>query len=364
MQSLSLNLGQHSYEILIGQGLLNNTGSFLEQLTTTKKVIVVSNPTIFSLYGTTVTDSLSKSGFEVITHLVPDGEEYKNIEHTMKIIDTCIDNKIERNSALIALGGGVIGDLAGFVSAIYQRGTPFIQIPTTLLAQVDSSVGGKVAINHPQGKNMVGAFHQPKLVIADTNTLDTLDERDYSSGLGEVVKYGIIYDFSFFTWLEANAVAIINKSSEALAKIIYESCRIKSAIVEQDEKESGLRAILNLGHTFGHAIETIAGYGTYRHGEAVIMGTMAAGFLAMELDLLNSQEFDRMTNLYKNLNIFHPFPDMPVEDVYQAMLTDKKVADQKLNFVLPKGIGNYAIVNDIEREKVVKAIKLAQKIES
>lgn len=362
MQNLLLNLGQDSYEILIGEGLLNNTGSYLEQLTSTKKIIVVSNPTIFSIYGQAVINSLSKSGFEVITHLVPDGEEYKNIEQAMKIIDTCISNRLERNSALIALGGGVIGDIAGFVSAIYQRGTPFIQIPTTLLAQVDSSVGGKVAINHPQGKNMIGAFHQPKLVIADTNTLDTLDARDYSSGLGEVVKYGIIYDLSFFTWLEDNAVDIINKSSQALVKIIYESCQIKSAIVEQDEKESGLRAILNLGHTFGHAIETIAGYGTYRHGEAVIMGTMAAGFLAMELDLLNSQEFDRMTNLYKNLNIFHPFPDMPVEDVYQAMLTDKKVADQKLTFVLPKGLGNYAIVNEIEKEKVIKAINSAQNI--
>ncbi|NLB88019.1 MAG: 3-dehydroquinate synthase [Syntrophomonadaceae bacterium] len=360
MQSLLLNLGQHSYEILIGQGLLKNTGSYLKQLTTTKKVIVVSNPTIFSLYGPTVTDSLSKSGFEVITHLVPDGEEYKNIEHTMKIIDTCIDNKVERNSVLIALGGGVIGDLAGFVSAIYQRGTPFVQIPTTLLAQVDSSVGGKVAVNHPQGKNMIGAFHQPKLVIADTNTLDTLDIRDYNSGLGEVVKYGIIYDYSFFTWLEDNTADIINKSSLALAKIIYESCRIKSNIVEQDEKETGLRAILNLGHTFGHAIETISGYGTYRHGEAVIMGTIAAGYLAMELSLLSEPEFNRIINLYKKLNIFRPFPDIPTEDVYKAMLTDKKVAAQKLTFILPKGLGNYAIVNDIEKEKVLKAINLAQ----
>ncbi len=361
MQSLLLDLGANSYNILIGQKLLGNTGAYVDQLIGTKKVMVVSNPTIFPLYGEIIIDSLRNHGLEVITHLVPDGEEYKTIDHAMQIIDTCIANKLERNSAIIALGGGVIGDIAGFAAAIYQRGVPYIQIPTTLLAQVDSSVGGKVAVNHPLAKNMIGAFHQPKLVIADTDTLNTLDERDYHSGLGEVCKYGIIYSQAFFAQLEAMADAIVHKSSSALTDLIYESCRIKSEIVEQDEKETGIRAILNLGHTFGHAIESLSGYGTYRHGEAVIMGTIAAGYLAMELNLLDSPDFDRIINLFNKLNIYKPFPDLAAEDIFAAMLTDKKVANEKITFILPKGIGNYAMVKDAEKGQVLSAIEMAKR---
>lgn len=360
MQSLTVDLGINSYDILIGPNLLTNTGLFAKEVLKTSKVLVVSNPTVFPLYGDVVVDSLNKVGFQVITHLIPDGEEYKNMDEATKIIDTCIDNKLERSSSIIALGGGVVGDIAGFVAAIYQRGIPFIQIPTTLLAQVDSSVGGKVAVNHPLSKNMIGAFHQPKLVIADTNTLFTLDERDYISGLGEICKYGIIYDGEFFNLLENSAQLIKQKSKEILATIIKKSCQIKSEIVEQDEKETGMRAILNLGHTFGHAIESITNYGTYRHGEAVIMGTISASYLALELGFINNADFNRIINLYKKLGIYQHFPDLSAEDIYNAMLTDKKVANEKINFILPKGIGDYAIVNEVTKEQVIKVISLAQ----
>lgn len=360
MHTLHLDLAQNSYNICIGQDLLGNTGSYLRELSAGRKVLIVSNPTVFPLYGERVVESLQEAGYEVFTHLIPDGEEYKNMEQAMLIINTCMLHKLERKSIIIALGGGVIGDIAGFAAAIYQRGIPFIQIPTTLLAQVDSSVGGKVAVNHPQGKNMIGAFHQPKLVIIDTTTLYTLDERDYHSGLGEVCKYGIIYNDNFFAQLEDLAPAIVDKSSSALTTVIYESCRIKSEVVEQDEKETGIRAILNLGHTFGHAIESLAGYGTYRHGETVIMGTIAAGYLAMELGFLNNEDFLRIMGLFHKLNIYHPFPDLPLDGLYQAMLSDKKVANKQPSFILPRGIGNFVMVKDISEEQVIEAMGKAR----
>lgn len=362
MRTLKLDLGDNTYNIHIGQDLLANTSSYLRDLFTSQKVLIISNPTVFPLYGELVVNSLDQAGYEVFLHLIPDGEEYKTMEHAMEIVNSCMQHKLERNSAIMAIGGGVVGDIAGFAAAIYQRGIPFIQIPTTLLAQVDSSVGGKVAVNHPQGKNMIGAFHQPKLVIIDTNTLNTLDERDYHSGLGEVCKYGIIYSHQFFAHLEKMGTAIVDKSSSALAKIIYESCRIKGEIVEQDEKETGIRAILNLGHTFGHAIESLAGYGRYRHGETVIMGTIAAGHLAMELGLLNQEDFSKIVALFYKLNIYQPFPDLPLDELYQAMLSDKKVANQKPTFVLPQGIGSYALVREVSQEQVIAAMAKAQQV--
>ncbi|HZK44477.1 MAG TPA: 3-dehydroquinate synthase [Syntrophomonadaceae bacterium] len=363
MQTLKLDLGLESYNILIGDRLLEKTGFYVRELIANRKVILVSNPTVFPLYGKRVVESLVDAGFEVFIHLVPDGEEYKNIDQAMQIINKCIEHKLERNGAIIALGGGVIGDLAGFVAAIYQRGIPFIQIPTTLLAQVDSSVGGKVAVNHPQAKNMIGAFHQPKLVIIDINTLKTLEERDYHSGLGEIVKYGIIYSSDFFQKLKDKASFIREKSPDVLAKIIYESCKIKGEIVEQDEKETSLRAILNLGHTFGHAIESLSGYGTYRHGEAVIMGSIAAAYLAVDLDLLAKNKLDKIFNLYKELDIFKAFPHLPAEDIYENMLTDKKVVNEQITFILPKNIGEYVIVKNAKKEQILKAIYLAQEYE-
>ncbi len=356
MQTLSVNLGANSYKILIGSNLLGESGYYIKQVLKTSKVMVISNSTIFPLYGDKLVGSLENAGLQVFTHIIPDGEEYKNISQTMHIIDKCIEYRLERSSAIIAIGGGVIGDIAGFAAAIYQRGIPFIQIPTSLLAQVDSSVGGKVAINHPLSKNMIGAFHQPKLVIADTDTLHTLDERDYVSGLGEVCKYGIIYDLEFFNLLEENTDLIKEKSDSILATIINKSCQIKSDIVTQDEKEIGLRAILNLGHTFGHAIESISGYGRYRHGEAVIMGIIAACNLAVELNYLTKMDFNQIINLFKKLKIYQNFPNWPAPEIYRAMLTDKKVSGEKLTFILPQGIGNYAIEHDIPQEKVIKAI--------
>ncbi|NLJ71944.1 MAG: 3-dehydroquinate synthase [Syntrophomonadaceae bacterium] len=362
MQKLKVDLGENSYDILIGADLLADTGYLLKNTLKNKKVLIVSNPTIFPLYGDIVVKSLNNAGFIVITHLIPDGEIYKNLDEANKIIDTCVNHRLERTSSIIALGGGVVGDIAGFVAAIYQRGINYIQIPTTLLAQVDSSVGGKVAVNHPLSKNMIGAFHQPKLVIADTNTLTTIEKRDYISGLGEICKYGIIYDLDFFNLLTDNIQAIREKSPQILGQIIYHSCRIKSTIVADDEKETGIRAILNLGHTFGHAIESLTNYVTYRHGEAVIMGTVAACYLALELDLINEQDFNKIIKLYGDLGILLPFPTLSLAAVYDAMLTDKKIANDQMTFILPHHIGNYAIRNDIEKELVLKAIHKAQQI--
>lgn len=360
MPELAVELGERSYNISIENGILKNTGRLTRSLNQSGKALLVSNPTVFPLYGPAVSEALDSAGFEVTIALIPDGEEYKNLEIAGEVLDAAVDARLERGSVVIALGGGVIGDLAGFVASIYQRGIDFIQIPTTLLAQVDSSVGGKVAVNHAQGKNLIGSFHQPRAVIIDPVTLTTLEERDYLSGLGEAVKYGIIYDQGFFRFLEEEAWLIADKDNSAVTELIYQSCRIKSKIVGQDERESGLRAILNLGHTFGHAIETLTGYGRCRHGEAVVMGTRAAVHLAVDLGYLSEADRRRITGLYKKLGLAFLFPDLAVDQVYQAMLGDKKVSGQRLRLVLPHGIGRHVIIDDPGFDKISAAIAKAR----
>ncbi|MBO8159254.1 3-dehydroquinate synthase [Thermosyntropha sp.] len=360
MQRLKVNLGERSYFINIEAGILERTGEIIKEINSGKQVFLVSNPTVFPLYGEKVTDSLKRAGFNVETAFMPDGERYKNLHEAMKILDKAVEFNLERSSVVAALGGGVVGDLAGFVAAIYQRGVDFVQIPTTLLSQVDSSVGGKVAVNHPQGKNLIGSFHQPRTVIIDPITLNTLEEKEYKNGLGEVVKYGLIYDAEFFNFLEENANAIKNKEPDVVVEIIYRSCAIKSIIVEKDEKEAGIRALLNLGHTFGHALEKLTDYEVYGHGEALVMGTVAAAFLARDKKHIGDAELVRIINLYKKLDIYKPFPLIDPEQVYSAMLNDKKVMKGRLRLVLPNSIGSCLITDEADKIEIINAIKKAQ----
>ncbi|MEN6326269.1 MAG: 3-dehydroquinate synthase [Syntrophomonas sp.] len=363
MAKLPVKLGERSYEIFIGTGNLEQAGVLVRSLSQTAKIILVSNPTVFPLYGPSLVKVLQAHGFATEVALMPDGEEYKNMAEALKILDQAVDARLERGSLLLALGGGVVGDLAGFVASIYQRGIDFIQVPTTLLSQVDSSVGGKVAVNHPRGKNFIGSFHQPRMVIIDINTLDTLEDREYYAGLGEVVKYGIIYDDQFFAFMETHARAIRHRDKSCIEKLIYRCCEIKAAIVEQDEREMGIRAILNLGHTFGHSLEKLGSYQLYKHGEAVTAGTIMAACLALDLGLIDNRELMRMVDLYKQLEINPPRLAFSAEDIIAGMLNDKKTQNNRLRFVLPKGIGNCVIREDIAREQLIKAIEQSRKLE-
>ncbi len=363
LNRLMVDLGDRSYPIFIEGGLLKSSGILLRQVCDSGKILLVSNPTVFALYGLLVQEAIKKQGFDLSIALMPDGERYKNREETFKILDQAVAAQLERGGVVLALGGGVVGDLAGLVAALYQRGIDYVQIPTTLLAQVDSSIGGKVAINHPQGKNLIGAFHQPRLVIIDFLTLATLEPREYKSGLAEVVKYGIIYDKEFFNYLESHAEAIKAQEANVLERTIYESCRIKSEVVAQDEKEQGLRAILNLGHTFGHSLEKLGEYSLLRHGEAVAMGTIAASYLARGRKYLNTDELERVIRLYRLLGIPLRWPDFDAEEIYQGMLNDKKVSKSKLRLVLPKGIGGHLIREDFVREEILSAIRQAQNVQ-
>lgn len=360
MTKLLVDLGKRSYNILIGSGLLDEAGRLIQELTGAHKALLVSNPRVFSLYGEQVVNSLTGQGMRVVTAQMPDGEQYKNIGEAMKIIDVAVQAGLERSSVVVALGGGVVGDLAGFVAAIYQRGIRLVQIPTTLLAQVDSSVGGKVAVNHDQGKNLIGAFHQPSLVIVDCNTLLSLSSRDYLSGLGEVVKYGLAFDAGFFSFLEMHREQILNRDMTVLEALIKRCCELKSMIVSEDEREDDLRMSLNMGHTFGHALEKLGGYRTYTHGEAVVLGSMAAAILALQLGMLEEKELKRIANLYQNLKLRSKFPGYSPEIVYRNMQNDKKVKGGKLRLVLPNGIGHFAIRDDVPRQAVIEAIAAAQ----
>lgn len=360
MQELEVSLNERSYPIKIASGILNDAGALLRGVSRSEKIMLVSNPTVFPLYGKKTVDSLENAGFRVHAALMPDGEVYKNMEEALKILDEGFACGLERGSTIAALGGGVVGDLAGFVAAIYQRGIDFVQLPTTLLAQVDSSVGGKVAVNHPRGKNLIGAFHQPRLVVIDIDTLDTLEKGDYYSGLGEVFKYGIVYDKAFFGYLEEHVDQIVARNKDCLAHIIYHSCRIKSEIVAADEREEGLRAVLNLGHTFGHAIEQLTAYQVYRHGEAVAMGTMASVYLALDEGLLEASEAIRIKELNQRTGIPIVFPALNPEEVYKAMQNDKKVQNGRLRLVLPRGVGSFTIMDDCDKGKILSAIRKAQ----
>ncbi|HSH53991.1 MAG TPA: 3-dehydroquinate synthase, partial [Methylotenera sp.] len=302
MQTLKVELANRSYPIHIGRNLISDASLILPYLKR-KHVAVVTNTTVAPLYLEKLSNALQAVGITVIPIILPDGEAYKNSETLNTIYDVLLKNRCERSTTLIALGGGVIGDLTGYAAATYLRGVPFIQIPTTLLSQVDSSVGGKTGINHPLGKNMIGAFYQPQLVLADIDTLQTLPAREFSAGVAEVIKYGLIRDADFFDWLEQNIQALMELDEQIMSYAIYRSCQNKAEVVARDEHETGERALLNLGHTFGHAIENAMGYGVWLHGEAVAAGTMMAADLSKRMDWLNSADITRMKALFEAANL-------------------------------------------------------------
>ena len=359
MRTLNVALGERSYPIHIGPALLAQADLILPHLKS-KSVAIVSNVTVAPLYLETLAEPLRAAGIKVTEIVLPDGEEYKSWDSLNQIFDALLANRCDRTTTLIALGGGVIGDLTGFAAASYQRGVPFIQVPTTLLSQVDSSVGGKTGINHPRGKNMIGAFLQPQLVLADTDTLKTLPERELSAGLAEVIKYGLIRDLPFLDWLEANMPALRSRDAAALTYAIERSCQNKAEVVAADEFETakeGGRALLNLGHTFGHAIETGLGYGEWLHGEAVGAGTVMAAELSRRLGWLTDEEFERARKLLAAAGLPVVGAPLGVDRYIDLMGHDKKVIAGKLRLVLLKHLGEAVTYGEAPPEQIRAAIE-------
>lgn len=353
MKKMQVELGARSYPIYIGTDLLGST--LLQEYIHSKQVLIVSNETIAPLYMQKVLDSLT--GLEVSKVILPDGEKYKTLEVLASIFDKLMTDKFSRNATLIALGGGVIGDMGGFAAACYQRGIAFIQIATTLLAQVDSSVGGKTGVNHPLGKNMIGVFHQPQCVIADTNVLKTLDDRQLSAGIAEVIKYGLIRDLPFFQWLEQHVQALLARDLDAIIYAIERSCQNKADIVAADEREAGVRAILNLGHTFGHAIETGMGYGIYLHGEAVAIGCCQAAYLSAQMGWLTNSHVERIINIFRKVNLPVTPPErLSSQQFIQLMKVDKKNIDAQIRLILLKKIGEATLPIAVELNKLQAAL--------
>jgi|TARA_B100000315_G_scaffold91573_2_gene84234 3-dehydroquinate synthase len=344
LATLNVELGKRSYPIVVGNGLLRDE-AFLDPYLAGEEAVVVTNESVAPLYLDRVAASLKDH--RLICQVLPDGEQFKNFETLQSIFDTLLENRCSRSATLIALGGGVIGDVVGFAAACYQRGVAFIQLPTTLLAQVDSAVGGKTAVNHPCGKNMIGAFHQPTCVVSDTETLRTLDQRQLSTGIAEVIKYGLIRDAGFFAWLEENIERLLRFEDDALEFVILESCRHKAQVVANDEKEAGERALLNLGHTFGHAIEAATGYCNWLHGEAVAVGMMMAATMSQKMGWLDPEEPERIRELLVRANLPVKVPDgMSAPDFLKHMALDKKVSHGRIRLVLLKRIGAAILVSD------------------
>ena len=354
MKKIIVDLGERSYPIYAGDDLLGKEKLFSDNIKS-KRVMIVSNTTVAPLYLDKVMQSLKK--FDVASVILADGEQYKTLDAVNDIITALLEKRFSRNSCLVALGGGVIGDITGFAAACYQRGIDFIQVPTTLLAQVDSSVGGKTGVNHVAGKNMIGAFHQPQAVIADTSVLDTLDDREVSAGLAEVVKYGLIRDARFFDWIEDNIDALVNREPEALAYIIEQSCRNKADVVAEDERESGIRATLNLGHTFGHAIETGLGYGTWLHGEAIALGMLMAADLSHRMGWIDTEVCDRIESMLLKLNLPVTLPDnLDPKRMRELMSVDKKAKDGVLFLILLKEIGEAVVTDEFDEELLMETL--------
>jgi len=355
VEKIRVELGERSYDIFIGRGLLKDIGKTIRTFGFSDKIALISNPTVYGFYGKEVSEKIKASDHDLLEVLIPDGEEYKSLADTEKIYEALLKAKLDRKSSLIALGGGVIGDITGFAAATYMRGIDFIQVPTTLLAQVDSSVGGKTGVNHPLGKNMIGAFWQPRLVWIDTATLDTLPRREFLSGLGEVIKYGVIWDEKFFAYLETNRDKILRLDPTALTYVIRRSCEIKAEVVSKDERESGLRAILNYGHTIGHAIETITGYKKYLHGEAVAIGMHLEARLSEQLGLIDKGNVLRIKTLIDSYDLPSAMPDMIVmNELVEKMQIDKKTVAGKLHFMLPEKVGSVRIYSEVTAKDIMK----------
>lgn len=356
METLNVALSENGYPIHIGASLLDRVDLLLPCLRH-PKAVVITNVTVGPLYLQRLIDPLRQAGIEVCALQLPDGEQYKNWQTLNSIFDLLLGARCERSTPLIALGGGVVGDTAGFAAACFQRGMPFIQVPTTLLAQVDSSVGGKTAINHPLGKNMIGAFYQPQMVLADTLTLNTLPERELRAGLAEVIKYGLIRDLAFLEWLETHLDDLLARQATALSEAIRRSCQNKAAVVSADEREQGERALLNLGHTFGHAIETGMGYGEWLHGEAVAAGTMMAAELSRRLGWLQIADVQRIERLFVRAGLPVNGPPLAAESYLELMQLDKKVQNGRLRLVLLQTLGQAVVKDDVRLDEIKSAIQ-------
>jgi 3-dehydroquinate synthase len=356
LERLYVGLGERSYPIWIGEGILEQLGSALDEVKFPRKVALVTNPTVAAYYRETVTATLADSGYQTSVIEIPDGEEFKTLQTLETIYDALIRGGFDRFSGMLALGGGVVGDITGYAAATYLRGIPFVQVPTSLLAQVDSSVGGKTAVNHPLGKNLIGSFYQPRHVHIDVATLRTLPSREFAAGMAEVIKYGIVRDRSFFDWLDTHRESLLSLDAQSLIHAVMKSCQIKANVVEIDEKESSLRAILNYGHTFGHAIETLQGYGVVIHGEAVAIGMVVAARLSQYVGLGSASDSAAICALLKSYNLPVIPPTHPLDDYLAAMGRDKKVKQGKLHFVLNHSIGDCSIHEIDSPESVFKEI--------
>jgi len=359
MQTLNVQLGERSYPIHIGAGLLARADLIVGHLSK-KRAAIITNTTVGPLHLAALQRALEARGVEIFPIVLPDGEQHKNWETLNRIFDALLEHRCERGTTVIALGGGVVGDLGGFAAAAYLRGVPYVQVPTTLLAQVDSAVGGKTAINHPLGKNMIGAFYQPQAVIADTDTLATLPQRELAAGIAEVIKYGLIHDPALFEWLEKNMARLVNRESEPLAHAIERSCAIKAEIVALDEREEGVRVLLNFGHTFGHAIEAGTGYGTWLHGEAVGAGMALAARLSLRLGLIGQEEVQRVDSILKAAGLPLRAPDLGVSRYLDLMGHDKKVEGGRIRFVLLKRIGEAFVSADVAGAALADALSSAR----
>lgn len=368
---ITVNVPNQSYDVAIAPGGLDSIGAWLtgdgETFTNLppsgkslgKRMILVSNPTVFAHYGDRALTSLRQAGFEVEPCLLPDGEQHKHLDSIQTIYDAALSHRLERSSTLVSLGGGVIGDMTGFAASTWLRGINFVQIPTSLLAMVDASIGGKTGVNHPQGKNLIGAFYQPRLVLLDPEVLSTLPEREFRAGMAEVVKYGIIWDEDLFSKLEAHSSlsCLADMSSELMQMILMRSCQAKADVVSQDEKEAGLRAILNYGHTIGHAIESLTGYTAVNHGEAVAIGMVAAGKMAANMGLWDGGNGDRQDALLEKIALPTRAPaGLDPQAILDTLQTDKKVKAGKVRFILPTRIGEVMITDKVSSDDVLTAL--------
>jgi len=356
MGRIRVELGERSYDIAIGSDSLGEVGEHIKSFGLSPKIVLVSNPTVFSIYGERVSVSVKKAGFNPFTVIIPDGEEYKDLLWVQHIYNELLAAKLDRSSALVALGGGVVGDITGFAASTYMRGISYIQVPTTLLAQVDSSVGGKTGVNHKLGKNMIGTFWQPGLVWVDVETLKTLPKRELLAGIAEVIKYGVIRDKELFNFIEANREKILNLDSNILTHIIKRSCEIKAEIVSKDEREAGLRAILNFGHTIGHAIETVTEYKRFLHGEAVAIGMCVESRLSLMLGLIERDEVLRVQSVVDSFGLPSEMPEhIDMNGILSSIQLDKKAIAGELKFILPEKIGSVRIYKGVT-EKSIKEV--------
>ena len=349
-RTIRVDLDADSYDIFIGVSVLRRLGLLLRSFNLTGRALIVTNPGLRNLYGAVVEDALATAGFEPAVIEVPDGEAQKSLEWASRLYDAMLDHRLDRRSPVIALGGGVIGDLTGFVAATYMRGVPFVQVPTSLLAQVDASVGGKVAVDHPRGKNLIGAFYQPELVLISLDTLNTLPERELRAGMGEVIKHGVIADAALFVYIEQHLDIILNRDANALAHLVARSCEIKAEVVSGDEREQGRRAILNFGHTIGHAIEAQLTYTGLLHGEAVAVGMVCAARIAERMGMLDEASVSRLIHLIERTGLPTTQDGLDVDAILETMLHDKKTVGGQLRFILPTRLGDVEIRDDVPLE--------------